>query len=123
MILALSGSARHGYRGTHPVAHRGGEATLVSQIDPEHAAAREGNHVLGLRHGAGQARPVHLDHEGAVFDVEGEATTVSDLAEPARVDPGGDVLENELRPDGFTTRGQCHGANIPAVMPPGGPDA
>ena len=52
--------------------------------------------VLGLRHRPAQPRAVDLDDQRLAFDVEGEASTVADLAKPAGVHTSRNVLDGKL---------------------------
>lgn len=65
-----SSGTRYRRRGRHRVANGRAQAALVGDVDTDELSARRRDHVLGLRNGAVQHGPVHLDDQRLMLDVE-----------------------------------------------------
>jgi hypothetical protein len=93
----LGGRLGHGYR----VANGGAQAPLVGDVDVDHISPRRGDNVFRLWDGALEPRPVDLDQQHLTLDAERETSAVTDLAEAASQDLGGEnpqphVLDSKL---------------------------
>ncbi|AFP40555.1 hypothetical protein MSMEI_4097 [Mycolicibacterium smegmatis MC2 155] len=107
---------RQGLRIGDRVAHGGGQAALVCEIDLGEFAGGDGHDILFGRHGPRQPRPVHLDHELLALDVEGKRLAVAHLAKPAGEHTCGDVLDSKLAMTQCDVGCDGHAGTIPLLM-------
>ena len=89
---------------------------------PDYRDYRDRNHVFLLRDRAFQPRPVHLHNERLPLGVEGEASTVADVAETTCVNTGRNDLDGEVLVCSILVRRDGHGVTIPPGPPAGVPD-
>jgi hypothetical protein len=95
------------------VAHGGGQAALVGDVDIADVAPQAGHDVFGLRNRTAAPRPVYLDQKQLTFDPESKAPAVTDLPEPAgehlvRENSQPDVLDSKLWLRGIAIAAGAH---------------
>lgn len=105
--------ARDGQCTRDRVAYRCGQAAFIGEVDVDEAADRLRDHILFLRNGAGETRPVNFDDERAMLNVEGKTTSITDLSIPASKDSCPHVLDSKLIVYGMPVNDDGHNPTIP----------
>jgi hypothetical protein len=85
VALLSARCACHPLRGGYRVPHGRGHAALVEQIDVGEPAGGGGHNILGLWDGSRDPRPVDLDDQHLLFEVERKGATVPYSAKPTGV--------------------------------------